>query len=693
MALTATQRSFLTKLGVKPKNAFLDLFGQKKAKANQQITSEFDKYLLLEKELIAAIKQLESLPVTPARIASLENEVESIQVQVSGVKRETGAEVFKQAYQSLDAIKPRVATLKGQAERYRDELKQARSRHALLVHKVVQVDALAIKTDFIDAAVVQGDQDKHEQACSLLAKVEAECLRVQGLADDYDKYLLLEKELIAAIKQLESLPVTPARIASLENEVEQVQARVSGAKRETGSEVLKQAYQSLDAIKLRVATLKGQAERYRDELKQARSRHALLVHKVVQVDALAIKTDFIDAAVVQGDQDKHEPACSLLAKVEAECLRVQGLADDYDKAFNKAKTDLKNSRASMLALDVEKVQKEMLDAAADKADQGERQAALELIAKVAPHCRISRRANLKALVDTYSWNFESLTKPLVDLKAHGQHAEFAKEIASLSSRLENLRQIAAAGLTTFTTNAEGKKVESVTSNEAVLLYEEATKQLEFANEHASYVVELAKVTNLVKPLLDKSDQSNAAIRPEIDALEQGLAKAGRQAGKRHYDLAQATLDKLARDRTAANARKQAHAEYLKEFASLELRVKACPDVAGTPGEAEAKALRVLLAQAQAAAAEPGRDYDGARKLLAKLSQDCDAIDRFEAAAKQDGEDLKAMTRLLDSDLAAALAEAKKQLEALKKRAGHEGITPQLKEIGTLIEQADKALNV
>lgn len=429
----------------------------------------------------------------------------------------------------------------------------------------------------------------------------------------------------------------------------------------------------INKVVLPIREEKAKAKAYADALLLAQTAQAKLP-AVVKDEAALIQKDFIAAAVKLHKEDKRDEATVLLGKVDGECAKAQLLAKAYTDALAAAKLALNTAKTNMLAVDVKIAETQMIAPAERQAAAGKRQAALDLLAQVKPHCDNTSGSTL--LTRTFS----NATDTFVELLNHAHVAAFAPEVAALRKRMDTAKASVTAG------TIEGAKMDMT------LLYFDAQQQLAYANEHTGYALRL----DVVKPKVEQVEKavpvtSNTALTAELAKLKTMLDKAEKQAAKRFYDPALATLAALELECAAVTTLKQEHAAYVDELARVEPLVTTVPDEPDTPSAAEAASLRERLKQAKALA-EPGRDFKGATALLKRIGGDCDGCKAMATTAEQD--ELARDTALtgLDGEPATALAEVRKLLEALKVREGHTGIAKQLADIEKLLGEANTALS-
>jgi hypothetical protein len=438
---------------------------------------------------------------------------------------------------------------------------------------------------------------------------------------------------------------------------------------------------------------KEEAKAYADGLQAAKDLHATLSAPVVSVSAGQFKTAYVDEPPRLAAAGKRFEATAQLAKAVAAQVPIAAHITEYTDALAAAKLALNNAKPNMVPLDISKVETELIAAAETEAGKGMRAEALALLAKVAPHCKISEQANLKAFRLRGQFSSAMLLEPLVSLKAHASAGEFKLEIGMLERRVDRANRLLATGLTTrkAVVGTPGAHNDSFAEKEMLQVHLAAKKVLAQAGEHLAYIGKREACELKIKQLREAEPKaSNAVLTEQLAALDAGLLKAGNQCKKRVFDLADNTLKKLDTDIDAASAIKTAHGSYVTELARLTLRVSDAKDEPGTPSAAEALDLRTLLAQAKALA-DNQRDYAGANKLLARLSSDCDTADANESEAVKHREAATQALAGLEDSPATALAQVRQLLAALKVRPGHEGIASQIGAIENLLTQADTAL--
>jgi hypothetical protein len=499
-----------------------------------------------------------------------------------------------------------------------------------------------------------------------------------------EDYLRREEKVVEAVNALRAIDVAEPVADELERQVNAIQKSVTDAEREGGGKALEEAFKSLEAIKTKARDeLLPAYQQYVQQRTLARAAVHQLTQPVLGDDVKALRKSRLTGAEELAREGKTADATNLLLQVDGECNRLRGLSSAYDTALADAKKALQDARAKMLKVDIDFVQLTLLDAAVAEAAKGKRQAALDLLAKVAPHCTQADSANLKG--------YDGWMTPLDDLKKHAQAKHFTAEIAGLDKRVTVANKNAAAGLSTKTDDGSGNNSSPV-SKELALIHWEAKKHLAFANQHAAHAAELTRVQALVKTLRDAAPPaSNAAIDNDLKAIDKLIEKADRQAARRLYENADASLKEAEKATGAATLLKQAHADYTTRVGVLEPRITGLKPAPGSQSEAAEKQDLQNRLTAAKALADPGGKFAEARDALVALATLVDAAVQLADAGKQAVDKGQAALKNVGSDLPGSLAEVRKLLAALKTRAGHEGIASQLQAIEKTLGDAAKAL--
>jgi hypothetical protein len=416
-----------------------------------------------------------------------------------------------------------------------------------------------------------------------------------------------------------------------------------------------------------------QLKAFNTALSRARKALAKIDTPVIKTEVAQIQKDFIDAAVALDKSGSKPQATELLRKVPAQCNAADLKAKAYASALAAAKLALNNAKASLLAVDVKIVETQMIGAAEREAAAGRRQPALDLLTQVKPYC--DTRAGSDLLTKTYS----DATSFFEQLLSHPHQAEFGSEIAALRQRMETARASVAAG------TISGAKMDMS------LLYVDAKRQLEFANEHTLYAQRLAVVEPRIAQIEKAAPEtSNAAVGTELANLKSLLDKARKKAAERFYDEAKALLDQLELACNSVATLKQQHAAYATELSRVTVLVGTLPDEPDTPAAKEAAAMREALKTAKAVA-DTQHDFARATTLLQDIGKDCDLCLAMAKSTKADTQARDQALQGLEGEPSTALAEVRKLLAALKTRAGHDGIAQQIGAIELLLSQADQSL--
>lgn len=502
-----------------------------------------------------------------------------------------------------------------------------------------------------------------------------------ALRNAFDDYARREGKVILAVQALEALlpePGLPTLIAALSLEVTQIQGRVTSATREDGTGVFDTAYRDLEAIKDRAKALLPKVQAYQAaKLRAENAITALADAPVLKDDIKALRKRLMSAAVTELDSGAVDAACATLDKVPEACTALRNLANEYAASLLKAENLLTAHKDKIPKADAKMIGKTLIGEAKKKAARGHREQALALLGEVDEACKLG-------LDNT---KYERRCKPLEKLIAHKQHAEFAKEIAALQLKQAAAKEVSKAGLRSE--DIETKR--SLVDLAQLPILWEANTCLEQADAHEVYVTERDAIGDRYTKVKDAEPKtSDAAIAEAVLKIDELLAKAVRQSGKRQYEGAMATLALASTAVTGAAELKKAHGKYAAELLRVGELLKTVPDVPDTPSAAEAASLRLRLAAAKSGA-ETGKDYVAALALLQRIGADCDSCLKLAKTAEKDGETRKAALAGLADEPALSLEAVRKMLAELEQRAGHRGVRPQIKAIKTLIQQAEAAL--
>lgn len=502
-----------------------------------------------------------------------------------------------------------------------------------------------------------------------------------ALRNAFDDFARREGKVIQAIQALEALLPEPGLeilTASLSMEVTPIQGRVTSATREDGTDVFDTAYSDLEAIKDRAKALLPKVQAYQAaKLRAETAISGLADAPVLKDDIKALRKRLISAAATQLSTGAVDAACLSLNEVPGACTVLRGLADDYAASLLTAENLLTAHKDKIPKADATLIRKTLIAGAKKKAARGHREQALAQLGEVDEACKLG--------LDNTKYDRRCI--PLEKLIVHKQHAEFATEIAALQLRQTAAKEVSKAGLRSK--DVDNKR--SLVDLAQLPIYWDATKYLEQADAHQAYATECDAITDRYTKAKDAEPKaSDVAIAEAVLKIDELLAKAKRQSGKRQYESAMATLALAHAAVQKADALKQAHGKYAAELLRVGELLKTLPDVPDTPSAAEAASLRQRLAAAKSGA-ETDKDYGAALALLQRIGKACDNGLKLGKSAEKDGEAHKGALAGLGDDPAVSLEAVRKMLGELEKRSGHRGVRPQIKAIKTLIQQAEAAL--
>jgi hypothetical protein len=437
------------------------------------------------------------------------------------------------------------------------------------------------------------------------------------------------------------------------------------------------------AIAAVVARQQLETQKYLDALQKTQAALTALSAPVVAPDVAQARTGLLDTAVAQAAAGDHHAALELLGQLATAITRIQGLAKAYADALKQAKAELQAATAVIMPADVVAIRRQYINTAQSKALKGERQAALDLLAKVKPRCDAAKAsmAQIQGATTVAPW----WDLKYAELMAHRHKGAFKAEIAPLEAKrqraLEHAKQALGAGATQLFADIHWGSV----------------RLLALADQHAVFVTRRDKtIQPLVTQLREAEPKASVApLAAEIKAVEDLLAQADAQAGERLYEAAGRQLDAVQARCAATAALKQSHATFSQRVTDITASLGALPDARGTPFEAEATALRAELERLKALGAQPA-ELDAANAQLLVLQADVQEAVRLDQAA-QAARQASANALVLDAskasadDIRASLAQVRQLLAQLQLHAGQPGITPQIRQIGEWLDAADAAL--
>lgn len=390
-----------------------------------------------------------------------------------------------------------------------------------------------------------------------------------------------------------------------------------------------------------------------------------------------VRNDEVNPAKGKADGGDPYAGLKLLATALASCVRLTQLTQAYDRALQEAKDLLASRKAEMLSMDVEQVQKDLIDAAENQAKSGQRQAAMALLAQVASRCAEGKTTRDNAP----SWK-DQLEQKMADLLTHAHRAALAADIDRLNVRFERAKANQRQGLT--------KAIQALYSE----IYWECDRLAKLATAHGGYVQQR---DGDVKPRVaalrtDEPVSAVVVLEAEIKAAEEALARADRKAEKHQYETATEALAQVRLQCEAVAQLKRDQAAYAVLFKDVSDLLTPMPDAKGTPMEAPISALRVRLVQAQQQAMTQ-RQFALASQALTALKADVQTVSRRHEGVQAAGnEATQARPAGNDAEAArASLLKVRQLLDRLKQHAGHPGAKAQIDQMSTLLQQAEAAL--
>lgn len=190
MALTPTQRGFLTTIGVKERPKKVLHIASKDEKLDTKIIGVSDDYLRREAKVLEAVNELGQVRGTASLVAELEGEISQIQNRVTSASREEAAKTIERAYESLEAIKERARALAksaGSNVAFYNGLDDAEKAIASLErhpHQDCVSAGIATARERLGAAQASAKNNKFDDAARILVESSAACTTARGVADN-----------------------------------------------------------------------------------------------------------------------------------------------------------------------------------------------------------------------------------------------------------------------------------------------------------------------------------------------------------------------------------------------------------------------------------------------------------------------------------------------------------------------------
>lgn len=529
------------------------------------------------------------------------------------------------------------------------------------------------------AIVTELEADRYDQAEALLVTLEEDYEKErieQRRATEQlkNEFAGIKQRAVAAANTKSTSPVIADAIRKA-SKIEQAITENIKAK-----EVIKAArlLASYDQAVTTVAQLeKIDVDNFKVELQKVETELGKLTAPVIGPDVTLVRNNEVTPAKNKADGGDAYAGLQLLATALLSCDRVNKLQLAYEKALLDAQNLLNSRKAEMLSMDVEQVQKDLIDAAKEKAKVGQRQAALDLLAKVAGRCGEGKTTKDNAP----SWR-DGLEQKMAALLTHAQRKAFSADIDKLNVRFERAKANQRQALS--------KASESLFAE----IYWECDRLAKLATAHGEYVQQR---DSDVKPKVAalRTDEPVSAVdvvEAEIKAVEDALDRANRKAEKQQYETAKEALTQVKAQCATVAQLKRDQAAFATLFKEVSDLVKQLPDVDGTPLQAPFAALRVRLVEAQQQAVTL-RQFVKATQSLTALKADVQSAQSMgTASGEAQTEATQARPAGENSEAArASLVKVKQLLDKLKLHAGHPGAKAQIEQMTTLLQQAEEAL--
>lgn len=528
------------------------------------------------------------------------------------------------------------------------------------------------------AIVAELEADRYEQAEQLLEALNVDYEKERVEQKRAAEQLKLEfggikQRAVAAANTKSTSPVIADAIRKA-NKVEQAITEHIKAKEVILAARLLASYDQ--AVKAVAQLEEIDIESFKVEWLKVDTELGKLTAPVIGPDVTKVRNDELTPAKNKADGGDAYAGLQLLPPVLLSCERVAKLQEAYDKALLDAQNLLNAQKAKILPLDVDQIQKNLIDAAKDKAKQGQRQAALDLLSKVAARCGSAKTDRKMAP----GWKAE-LEENMKALLSHTHKAAFAKEIATLNDSFERAKVNQAAGLDA------GNTLYSRLDDECLRLTQLATV-------HGQYVQLLDNDTKPKVAAL-RTDEPTTAVTPlntEIKAVEDALARAERKADKRQYETAKEALAQVKLQCAVVAQLKRDQAAYADLFKEVGDLLTQLPEAKGTPFEASFAVLRERLTQAEQQAVTR-RQFVLATQALTALKADVQSALTMSNGTKEAETAVTQAKPTGDSAeaLRTSLEKVRQLLEKLKLHPGHPGAKAQIDQMSTLLQQAEEAL--
>lgn len=438
---------------------------------------------------------------------------------------------------------------------------------------------------------------------------------ITGALDDY---LRREGKVFETVRELEKVPGTEKLVAAFEVEIAEVQARVKSAARDTGDQVLKQAYKDLDDIKDRARKEAETGEKnptYFAELDavqkalQALKAHPQKAHVQGEIDATEQE---LEAAAKANDKRKYPDALAKVREAKKHCDAGKGFADQFN-AYRIARAPTVAILANMKGAFADATLWDKYNGKLTKADT----------AADTPTRAYAKATGVVGTVKTEmgdtlkGWTKDSLQEQIDELNKVTQLAFVAAEIKQLEDLRDSVDGKIASGEWT------GMNLLTV---RAVEIRVAATDR---ATRRQGYVEAKKKATDAIAKL-----KPNPAVAKKAEAMEkilsdsaEPLATAKEQRFEEAIDLCkkvEADCAELAK--VAATAKK-----FEKDKVALEKRLAVLELLPTAPHMGDAiVSLKALQTEAVQRVTPGVEDWDGGLLWLARMSTDLAAA---EALAK------------------------------------------------------------
>jgi hypothetical protein len=515
--------------------------------------------------------------------------------------------------------------------------------HSITVKGVIATQTAALKTEYIDPAKAKVAARGFGEA-ALAAMREALALATDGHAKSnplaYEMYSIVDASdaAIKAASAIGALKTHPSQ-AAVANDIATLEKRHADAIVLLMEGQIASAHATFNGIVADAADVKSLADAassYGSELAKAQTRFAACEARVATIapapaaiaTALAaIRSDVLDAARRAATVHQFTDATAALKPAEDRCKAVESMVDQrhsYDTALASAETALAALTQPVVADDAKRIAAQRIDPAKKAAETGDYKSALDLLAKAnvdaADAARVAAgtqeaetaRAQMQPALDGDDRQaaIAAVEKQLDALRAHPGADAIKDVIDGVAHVIAAAPRQPIAAAKANLTKAADICAKARTAADRAVAYERALAAAE------------TQLAALASPVV--ATDKAAIQKDQVEVAKKAVAPPGRDFAKA-IDMLEAaqracvSAQEIAAKDTAfqtAVAAAQAALDGLHALAPIR------DPLIGDDAEA---LQRTAIDAAKALIAPPGRDYDGAQKLLARVAPACKTL--------------------------------------------------------------------